>query len=60
MKKAILRLAMMSLLVNGSLGVVLLAGCGGDEPPPATTGPAEEIDMGDNPQEYLEGEKKIQ
>jgi hypothetical protein len=60
MKKAFLRLAVMLLLVKGSLGVVLLTGCGGDEPPPASTGPAQDIDMGDNPDKYLEGERSTQ
>jgi hypothetical protein len=60
MKKAFLRLAVMLLLVKGSLGVVLLSGCGGDDAPPASTGPAQDIDMGENPDQYLEGERKIQ
>jgi hypothetical protein len=59
MKKVFLRMVVAAYLSGGALGIVSLAGCGGDEPPPAT-GPAQDIDMGSDPEKYLEGERKIQ
>jgi hypothetical protein len=47
-------------LALGAIGLASFAGCGGggDEPTGAPT--TEEIDMGDDPAAYEEGEKAIQ